>query len=400
MEPDIALTDLGIVNALGNDPGTVWKRLFRDPEPGLTDYPGINDFPSVPTGVVEASLPEVPDRLSAFDCRNNRLARAALDGIEPTLRGAVESHGPDRVGVVVGTSTSGVGAAEDAVDHWLEEGSLPDSFDYRQMEMGGLAEFVRRYLNVTGPAYTVSTSCSSSAKVFASARALLRRDLCDAVVVGGADSLCGLTLNGFHALQLVSEEPCSPMSRHRDGINIGEGAAFFLMEPGSGPIRLAGVGESSDAHSMNAPDPEGRGAEISMHQALREAGREPDEVTYLNLHGTATPHNDAMESRAVERLFGTEVPCSSTKRFTGHLLGAAGAVEAAFCWLMLDHRSDDGIPLAPHRWDGERDESLPRLTLVGNDERHETSGPAVLMSNSFAFGGHNCSIVLEDSGRV
>lgn len=396
MNADVGLSDLGMVCALGGNRETIWADLFEDPNSGLSPYEGIHDWSPVPTGRVRARLPEVPERLSELDCRNNRLAMAALQPMREAVRETREDAGPARVGTVVGTSTSGVAAAESAIEEWLEVGSLPNDFDYRQMEMGGLAAFMREFLRLEGPSYTISTSCSSSAKVFASARSLLVRDLCDAVVVGGADSLCGLTLNGFHALQLVSDEPCNPMSRHRDGLNIGEGAAFFLMTREPSPVVLEGVGESSDAHSMNAPDPEGHGAEAAMQHALRDAGLDPKDLNYLNLHGTATPQNDAMESRAVDRLF-DDVPCSSTKPFTGHLLGAAGAVETGFCWLALQHhQAERGLPLPPHRWDGERDASLPTLNLVEENHYENTTGTPAVMSSSFAFGGHNCSLVLSE----
>ncbi len=384
-----------MICAAGETPDEVWDHLHAEPTPGLSPYEELIQGPSVPVGRVCAELPPIPDRLTAFHCRTNRLALRALDQINQEIEDVCQQYGRERVGVVVGTSTSGIAEAESALRTYHETGTLPDGFHYSQMEIGGVGAFVRRYLDLGGPCYTISTACSSSAKVFASARALIVNGWCDAVVVGGADSLCGLTLNGFHSLELISADPCNPMSRNRNGINIGEGAAFFLMEPGEGPVHLEGIGESSDAHRMNAPDPDGQGAETSMDTALRDADVPPADVDYINLHGTGTRQNDAMESRAIDRLFEESPDCSSTKPFLGHTLGAAGAIEAGICWLMADHAEANTLPLVPHRWDGEPDKRIPRLALVeGGGYRRAVTGPIHLMSNAFAFGGHNCTILL------
>jgi 3-oxoacyl-[acyl-carrier-protein] synthase-1 len=247
-------------------------------------------------------------------------------------------------------------------------------------------------LGVAGPATVISTACSSSAKALASAARLLRAGLADAVITGGADSLCRFTVAGFTALESVSEARCNPMSINRRGINIGEGAALFLMTREPGPVRLSGWGESSDAHHISAPEPEGRGALAAMRAALERASVTPSEIDYVNLHGTATPLNDAMESRAVHALLGGSVPCSSTKPLTGHTLGAAGALEAAFCWLALHDNPRGRLP--PHWWDGEADPALPALSLVKPGQELGRPLRAVL-SNSFAFGGSNAALLLE-----
>jgi 3-oxoacyl-[acyl-carrier-protein] synthase-1 len=262
------------------------------------------------------------------------------------------------------------------------------SYDYRQQEIGSPSEYLRRALGLGGPAWTVSTACTSSAKAFSSARRLLSTGLCDAVVVGGVDSLCRLTLNGFGALESVSKQLCNPMSRNRDGINIGEGAAVFLMSRDPGPVAVLGIGESSDAYHISGPDPEGRGAEIAMRQAL--TGVAPRAVDYLNLHGTATTQNDLMESQVVHRVLGAELPCSSTKPLVGHTLGAAGATEAGFCWMLLTGAAAP-TPLPPHVWDAQADPALPPLHLVA---RGETRACRIVASNSFAFGGNNICVVL------
>ncbi len=394
-----SLPEMSMINALGVDREEIWHRLFEKPEPGLVERDQyINDGTAVPVGEVSfgdqnASLPDLPESLSHYDCRNNRMALFLLERIKGPVRDGIERVDPGSFGIVVGTSTSGVQETERAMDTYEAEDRLPQNYDYRKMEMGGLAGFLGDYLDVHGPRYTISTSCSSSAKVFASARSLLERGICDAVLTGGVDTLSKLTLNGFYALQLTSTDRSNPMSENRDGINLGEGGALFLMvRDGEGPA-LLGVGESSDAHSMNAPDPEGRGAELSMKRALSDANLDAGEVTYVNLHGTGTRQNDAMEAKAVHRVFDASVPCSSTKPFTGHALGAAGAIEVAFCWMVIERSRNGTCPLPPHLWDGVRDASFPDLALVEPKGSVSSDRPLVL-SNSFAFGGNNCSVLL------
>ncbi len=402
---DVCLPIMNLSCALGCNQEEVWQQLYTDPESGLTPSDQyISDGTEAPVGRVPAgddepgTLPEIPDALHRYNCRNNRLALKILEPIEPAVKQHIDASDPGSFGIVVGTSTSGVEEGVSAIRAWKTDGSLPETFDYRQMEMGGLAEFLGQYLEVEGVRYTITTSCSSSAKVFAAARSLIENDVCDTVLTGGVDALTRLTLNGFYSLQLISSHRCNPFSVNRDGINIGEGGALFLMKEGTdGPV-LLGSGESSDAYEMNAPDPEGDGAYLSMKHALREAELDPKEVDYLNLHGTGTNQNDAMEAKAVDRLFDQTLPCSSTKPFTGHTLGAAGAVEAAFCWMMINRYWDE-LPMPPHLWDGEPDDDLPDLDLVGPGARVPVSTP-VVMSNSFAFGGNNCSILFGETSDV
>jgi len=245
----------------------------------------------------------------------------------------------------------------------------------------------------------ISTACTSSARALMSAQRLLDLGMCDAVLCGGVDSLCKLTLNGFSALEAVSEQRCNPFSANRNGINIGEAAVLFLMSKTAGssqPIALLGSGASSDAHHISAPEPTGRGARQAMHKALSRAGLQPQQISYLNLHGTATQHNDAMESLAVTALFPQGVPCSSTKPMTGHTLGAAGALEAAFCWLSLSADNHEHV-LPPHVWDGQPDPKLPALHWVTPTDHLTSIAPRYLMSNSFAFGGNNVSLIIGDA---
>jgi len=389
--PSVYLHALGMINALGDDAESIASALATSQSPGMGPMPTKAGDAFV--GRVLAPLDNAPPAaLERFDCRNNRLLLAALELIRPEIEAARERYGPARIGVVIGTSTSGVGAAEAALAHRTKSGCLPEGFDYRQMEIGTAAPFAAAALNVQGPAFTISTACTSSAKAFASARRLLQLNLCDALIVGGVDTLCELTMQGFASLDSVSRARTNPMSRNRDGINLGEGAAMFLMTRDEGAIRLAGVGESSDAHHVSAPDPQGVGGEMALRAALADAGVTPGGIGYVNMHATATQKNDEMEARLMARVFPGGVPASGTKPFTGHLLGAAGATELGFAWLTL---ARDDTPLPLHRWDGEADAALPPLDLV-QTERHlsRATGTRHVMSNSFAFGGSNVSLIL------
>jgi 3-oxoacyl-[acyl-carrier-protein] synthase-1 len=336
--------------------------------------------------------------LARFDCRNNRLAQVALeqDGFAQGVREVIERDGAGRVGVFLGTSTSGILSSEIAYRHRdPATGALPAGHDYRHTHNAySVGEFVRSYFDLQGPAYVISTACSSSAKAFGCAQRMIACGLIDAAVVGGVDTLCLTTLCGFNSLQLVSANPCRPFDTDRDGISIGEGAAFALVESDArarpGDVLMTGIGESSDAYQMSAPHPEGRGARMAMQSALRMAGLQPADIDYVNLHGTATPSNDIAEDRAVTDVFGSRTPCSSTKGHTGHALGAAGSIEAMICALALRHDFAPG-GLGTREVD-------PRLGcryLLRNLEqpmRH-------VLSNSFGFGGSNCSLVLSKADR-
>ena len=341
--------------------------------------------------VADDALRPVRDDLQPFDCRNNRLAQLALmqDGFAAAVAQARRRFGPTRLGVFVGTSTSGIFETELAYRHRdPHTGALPPGFEYaRRHSTYALAAFVQAWLDLRGPAVVISTACSSSVKVFAAAARAIAAGLCDAAVVGGADSLCLTTLYGFHSLGLVSSSPCRPFDRDRSGISIGEGAGFALLTPegDAADLRLLGAGESADAHHMSTPHPEGLGARLAMEGALRCAGLEPDAIDYINLHGTATRTNDESEARAVRTLFGAETPCSSTKGWTGHVLGASGIVETAICWLALQDAFMPGSCQTQVK-----DPALDVNYLLEN----RSEPPIRIMSNSFGFGGTNCSIIL------
>ncbi|MDH0649613.1 beta-ketoacyl-[acyl-carrier-protein] synthase family protein [Pseudomonas sp. GD03858] len=392
------LNALGLVCALGRSQAEVAARLFAGDCSGMRHQAGWIPGRQPPVGAVSGELPTLP--LADWQSRNNQLLYSAALQIEPAIRQAIAEHGPQRIAVILGTSTSGIAEASAGIAHYLQVGQFPEHYRYDQQELSAPANFLADWLQLSGPAYVISTACTSSGRALLSARRLLEQGLCDAVLCGGVDSLCGLTLNGFSALEAVSEQRCNPFSVNRDGINIGEAAALFLMtreRNRQGPsIALLGAGASSDAHHISAPDPTGAGALQCMGKALDNAGLAPTQIDYLNLHGTATPHNDAMESLAVHSLFGSTLPCSSSKPMTGHTLGAAGALEAAFCWLSLSGHNPQGL-LPPHIWDGQRDPQLPALALVDGNQRLDPRRPRRLMSNSFAFGGNNVSLILGDT---
>ncbi len=359
MSEGLGLTALGIANCLGAGKREVAEALFQGSRAGLRTRTDLIPGRTVYVGAIEADLPELAPALAPFASRNNRLAQLALNEIGEEIDAAIAQYGRDRIAVVMGTSTSGIADGEAAFAFHAEHGVWPEGYDYRLQETGSLAEFVARSLGLTGPAYTIATACSSSGKALAAGARLIRAGFADAVLAGGVDSLCKMTVQGFAALECLSPGLCNPFSRDRDGINIGEGAAIFLMAPQPAAIRLAGTGETSDAHHISAPDPTGKGAASAMAAALRQAGLTPADIAYLNLHGTATPLNDAMEGRAVHAVFGGATPCSSTKAMTGHTLGAAGACEAAFLWLTLNPATNPGNLLPPHICDGETDPEIP-----------------------------------------
>jgi 3-oxoacyl-[acyl-carrier-protein] synthase-1 len=388
----LGIPALGIASPIGIGKSEVAAALLQGKR-GLTERDDLVPGRAIHVGAVAADLPPTPSSLAALDCRNNRLMLLALLEIEADVRRAIARHGADRVAVVLGTSTAGIAEAETAFAGRLSTGAWLPDFSYTRQETGNLAAFAARVLGITGPAYTVATACSSTGKVFASARRLIQLGLCDAAIVGGADTLSRMTVGGFCALEAVSRKHCNPFSRNRDGINIGEAGVAFLLSPEPAPVQLLGVGESSDAHHVSAPEPSGRGAEAAMAAALSDARLSPSDIGYINLHGTGTPLNDLMEGQAVDRLFGGEVPCSSTKGMTGHTLGAAGACEAAFLWLTL-HPDYNAGRLPPHVWDGVPDPAIPRLNLTTGTQPAPPARLRPMLSSSFAFGGNNVAVIL------
>ncbi|MDB5922504.1 MAG: Beta-ketoacyl synthase [Betaproteobacteria bacterium] len=392
MQP-LSVSQFSIVNSLGAGSTAIAEALHAERSglgPCAFESVQLNTFIGQVPGLDNAP---VRSDLALYDCRNNRLAQMGLelDGFADAVRALRARIGAERIGVFIGTSTSGILQAELAYRRRdPKTGALPSDFLYAPTQnCFSVADFVQRYLELQGPAFAVSSACSSSAKVFAHAARLIAAGVCDAAVVGGVDSLCLTTLYGFNALELVSTRPCRPYDIARDGISIGEGAGFALLQkieaPETSRAMLLGVGESSDAYHMSTPHPEGLGAKLAMQRALDSASLEASDIDYINLHGTATRTNDAAEDRASFELFGERTPCSSTKGATGHLLGAAGVTEAIIGILAMQNdlmpasvNTEEVDPVLKSRY-------LTK-TRAGRVER--------VLSNSFGFGGSNCSLVL------
>jgi 3-oxoacyl-[acyl-carrier-protein] synthase-1 len=389
MKP-LAVSTHTLVSALGHGRAATLDAL-RSARSGLAR----RDFETAALGTWIGEVAGVDDTelapaWSAFDCRNNRLAELGLraDGFADRVRRAAARYGAARVGVFLGTSTSGILQTEVAYRHRdAVTGALPASLHYAETHNTySVAGYVRATLGLSGPAHVVSTACSSSAKVYATAARMIELGLVDAAVVGGVDSLCMTTLYGFRSLELVATDICRPWDARRAGLSIGEAAAFALVEcdPERVDAWLLGAGESSDAHHMSSPHPEGAGAVAAMCGALASAGLQAGDIDYLNLHGTGTPGNDAAEDRAVAAVFGSALPCSSTKGHTGHTLGAAGGVEASICMLALQHG------LMPGGLNVEQpDPALHSNYLCQSREQ----ALRFVASNSFGFGGSNACLV-------
>ena len=385
MPISLPITALSVCCALGDSPADLRDAL-------LAGRTGLQP-PSLPlpfgtfVGEIASSLEPLPANLSPWDTRLARLVAQLTRDIEPAIARARGRWGAERVGVFLGTSTAGILQTEGAHAAWLATGQVPAEFDFaRQHGYDGILHVVRALCGIRGPAFVVSTACSSSAKVLASAARLIDAGVIDAALVGGADTLCQTTLRGFHGLGVLSEARCRPFGAGRDGINIGEGGALLLLErSGEGLARLLGVGESSDAHHVSAPHPDGIGAELAMQRALASAGLQASDIDHVNAHGTATPLNDAAEGAAIARLLGRDVPVVSTKGFVGHLLGAAGAIEAAIGVLVLQHGFiPPNLGAAP--LDPALDLHIPQVALRGSYR--------TVLSNSFAFGGNNTCVAL------
>jgi 3-oxoacyl-[acyl-carrier-protein] synthase-1 len=391
MMAPFTVSAMATANPLGLGLTATWNAL-RAEQQGLRP----NDFEDADIktwiGRVEGLEAEpITGDLADFDCRNNRLAIVGLrqDGFEQAVASARTRYGPDRIGVLIGTTTSGILETEWAYRRRTAAGELlPLTVRYRHTQnLFSVSDVVRRHLRLTGPVASISTACSSSAKVFASAARWMAAGLCDAVVVGGVDSLCFMTLYGFASLGLLSDRPCRPCDVSRNGLSIGEAAGFLLLEREGvcdDRLRFLGYGESSDAHHMSTPHPEGLGAALAMDRALERAELKPIDIDYINLHGTGTPANDLSEDRAICAVFGERTPCSSTKERTGHTLGAAGITEAILSLLCLRHDFIPGMVRIE-----QPDPQLRTRLMLRSDYRPLRR----VISNSFGFGGSNCSLI-------
>lgn len=400
----IYFTAVGMMNALGDHVDHIADNLraySQHPDniaaitQGMhtrTDYL-LHDKPSM-VGAVTATLPVIPDRLKIHNSRNNQLLLGALKQIESSVQTVINEYGATRIAIIMGTSTSGIDEGDRAVHSYITTQELPETYHYQQQELGDPALFLADYLDTQGPAYSISTACSSSSRAIISGMRLIESGLVDAALVGGVDTLCRMAINGFDSLESLSSERCQPFAKARNGINIGEGAALILLTKQPAKVALLGVGESSDAYHMSAPHPEGMGAERAMRLALDHAKLVPADIGYINLHGTATRLNDAAESKAVYRIFGAATPCSSIKHLTGHTLGAAGATGAALSWLLLAQN----IPLPAQDFSASpQDPDIAPINLISTENvpfRMIHPLKQIILSNAFAFGGNNTALIL------
>ena len=388
----LRVTAYTATSAAGHGTEALWEGLTqRRSRLRANDFPhcSLQTYIGRVDGVEDTQLPEA---FAQWDCRNNRLAWLALnqDGLLRKIEAARDRYGSERIAVILGTSTASIGSSEDAYRERSSDTELPA--EYRRPIIHtphSLSDFVRRVLDLHGPFLTVATACSSSARVFGSAERLIRCGLVDAAVVGGVDSLCLSVLYGFNALELVSPQLCKPFDADRHGLNIGEAAGFALLErdAATGPW-FSGYGETSDAYHMSSPHPEGEGARRAMELAVTKAGLRPKDIDYVNLHGTATRMNDAMEAKAVKKLFVDGVACSSTKAWTGHALGAAGIVEAVVSLLCLERG------MIPGTLNSSRSDTLLQDGLAFDNISRTLQR---VMSNSFGFGGNNCALIFQNA---
>ena len=385
----VFLNSAGIICSLGSGTENIQDRLFSENVEitYLKHSPKFSADNNLLLGMVEHPLTAVS--IAKEDTRNNRMLTTAAEPLLNEIQLLKERFGPERIAAVIGTSTSGISDGEEAFRYHKNQNKFPENYHYRMQEPSSPSRYIAKWLGLRGPVFSVSSACTSGAKALASAARLLRLGVCDAVIAGGVDTICNMTVKGFSSLLVTTDSVCNPFSINRDGINIGEGAGLFLLTREPGPVRLAGIGETSDAYHISSPHLEGKGAENAMRQALHQAGMKPENIQYLNLHGTGTEQNDKMEAQAVQRVFGNDIACSSTKPFTGHTLAAAGAIEAVFCWLALQ-REDDKLP--PHRWDGQTDPDLPVLSGIATTRLGKKLTTA--MSSSYAFGGNNASLIM------
>lgn len=333
-------------------------------------------------GKIKTPLKPISDEKYALRC--NSILLNCLEQIEPEVQNAIKTCGKDRIGVVIGTTNSGV-------DEFEKSGDIDHS------QIGNPAGFLHKYLGLSGYYSGVSTACTSGIKAFSTAQKLLENNVCDAVIAGACDALCKMPVFGFHSLEVLSGSPSIPFSKNRNGINIGEGGALFLLEKAKKPhsIKLCATGETSDAYHCATPDPDGIQASKAIEIALKNAKLAPEQIDYINLHGTGTQSNDLMEANAVFRVFGASVAASSTKSLTGHCLGASAGVESALCCAMLDLRINKGKNLLPHRFDGVYDDSLPEISLVKYGQKSKRLD--YILCNAFGFGGSNAVAIF---GRI
>ena len=394
----IYLSSPACVSALGCGLQTHIERLLNPPaQTVLTQQKMPVTGKPYYFGVVRETLPDLPSHLSQPYNRNNHLLWVAVSQIRDYIDEVIEKYGKHRVAVIVGTSTGGIETNLPVFQTVANGGGWADTPIEQDMQvLSSPADFLRDALGLTGLTYGISTACTSGSRAIITAARLLKADLCDAVICGGTDMLSALTLNGFDSLSVLSNGIANPFSKNRNGINIGEAAALFVANKDGVGLPLLGYGVSSDAYHMSSPHPDGLGAEIAFAAALKNAQISAEKIGWINLHGTGTVHNDAMESRAVSRVFGNATPATSTTPLTGHTLGAAGALEAAFLWGIVSQEYNPDGRLPPHIFDGELDPELPPINLTLSGSRF-TQKRRIAASSSFAFGGNNTVLIIGEN---
>lgn len=384
----IYINDLTSVSSLGTNELTIVDSLSHTDRCYLTYRDDLlNEHKGSYFGQIKAKLPRL-DEYPEHKSRNSAVLAFLTDSIKDSINELKQKYSKDRIAIILGTSTSGLDETENELKKFMQTGVPSRDFYYKSQEFGDPSMFLADYLEIDGPAYTISTACSSSARALICGKKMLESGLVDAVIAGGADTLCKVPINGFNSMGVLSQERCLPFNKNRAGINIGEGGGLMILSKEKASLELLGVGESSDAYHVSSPDPSGAGAISAMEMALNDASLKTDDIGYVNLHGTATKLNDAMESKAMASLFKGKVPCSSTKYMTGHTLGAAGIVEAAILCYLLKHDLD--LPVQDFSHD-EIDDTLDECGLIKEKIKAKKK---VMMSNSFAFGGNNASIII------
>lgn len=384
----IYINDLTSVSSLGTNELTIVDSLSHTDRCYLTYLDDLlNEHKGSYFGQIKAKLPRLDD-YPEHKSRNSAVLAFLTDSIKDSINELKQKYSKDRIAIILGTSTSGLDETENELKKFMQTGVPSRDFYYKSQEFGDPSMFLADYLEIDGPAYTISTACSSSARALICGKRMLESGLVDAVIAGGADTLCKVPINGFNSMGVLSQERCLPFNKNRSGINIGEGGGLMILSKEKDSLELLGVGESSDAYHVSSPDPSGAGAISAMEMALNDASLTTDDIGYVNLHGTATKLNDAMESKAMASLFKGKVPCSSTKYMTGHTLGAAGIVEATILCYLLKHDLD--LPVQDFSHD-EIDDTLDECGLIKEKIKAKKK---VMMSNSFAFGGNNASIII------
>ena len=387
----IYINVLTSVSSLGTNELTIVDSLSHTDRCYLTYRDDLlNEHKGSYFGQIKAKLPRL-DEYHEHKSRNSAVLAFLADSIKDSINELKQKYSKDRIAIILGTSTSGLDETENELKKFMQTGVPSRDFYYKSQEFGDPSMFLADYLEIDGPAYTISTACSSSARALICGKRMLESGLVDAVIAGGADTLCKVPINGFNSMGVLSHERCLPFNKNRAGINIGEGGGLMILSKEKASLELLGVGESSDAYHVSSPEPSGAGAISAMKMALDDASLTTDDIGYVNLHGTATELNDAMESKAMASLFKGKVPCSSTKYMTGHTLGAAGIVEAAILCYLLKHDLD--LPVQDFSHD-EIDDTLDECGLVKEKMKAKKK---VMMSNSFAFGGNNASIIIANA---